>query len=42
MELLNNDELLKVQIKNNNKILVDASLESTQTKGNFELAEPDR
>ena len=40
MELQNNDEHLKVQIKNNNKILVDASLESAQTKGNFPLAEP--
>ena len=35
-----NDELLQVQIKNNNKILVDASLESTHTKGSLELAEP--
>lgn len=36
----NTNELLEVQIKNNNKILVDTSLESTHTKGNFELAEP--
>ena len=35
-----NDELLQVQIKNNNKILVDASLESTHTKGTFTLDEP--
>ena len=40
MEQIQIDEPLKVQIKNNNKILVDASLESTQTKGNFQLAEP--
>ena len=40
MEQPINDELLKVQIKNNNKILVNESLESTQTKGNFPLAEP--
>jgi hypothetical protein len=40
MEQPINDEPLKVQIKNNNKILVDASLESTHTKGNLELAEP--
>jgi hypothetical protein len=31
------NELLEVQIKNNNKILVNESLESTQTKGNFHL-----
>jgi hypothetical protein len=34
-----NNEPLKVQIKNNNKILVSENLESTQTKGNFP-AEP--
>jgi len=34
------NEPLKVQIKNNNKILVETLLESTHTKGNFELAEP--
>jgi hypothetical protein len=33
------NELLEVQIKNNNKILVSENLESTQTKGNFS-AEP--
>lgn len=33
------NEPLKVQIKNNNKILVDTSLDSAHTKGNFELAE---
>lgn len=36
----NTNELLEVQIKNNNKILVNESLESTHTKGNLELAEP--
>jgi len=30
-----NNEPLKVQIKNNNEILVNENLESTQTKGNF-------
>lgn len=30
----------KFKSKNNNKILVDTSLESTHTKGNLELAEP--
>ena len=37
---ISSNELLEVQIKNNNKILVNESLESTQTKGNFSLAEP--
>lgn len=37
---ISSNELLEVQIKNNNKILVDTSLESTHTKGNLELVEP--
>jgi len=37
---ISSNELLEVQIKNNNKILVNESLESTHTKGNLELAEP--
>ena len=37
---ISSNELLEVQIKNNNKILVNEYLESTHTKGNFELAEP--
>jgi hypothetical protein len=37
---ISSNELLEVQIKNNNKILVSENLESTHTKGNFELAEP--
>ena len=36
---ISSNELLEVQIKNNNKILVNESLESTHTKGNLELAE---
>jgi hypothetical protein len=36
---ISSNELLEVQIKNNNKILVNESLESTHTKGNFD-AEP--